>query len=83
MSGSLTLGSFQSEISGEIEYTAVRKVTASDSVITAADKKVNCNINHVYVDPATFIDRARYIGGGDFIISFDKKKIIATIYFLV
>ena len=52
-------------------------------MITDTDKKVNCTANHVYVDPATFIGRARYIGGGDFIISFDKKKIIATIYFLV
>ena len=83
LSGSFTLGSFQFEISGEIESIAVGKVTASDSVITAADKKVNCNINHVYVDPAIFIVRPRYIGGDDFIRSFDEKKIIATIYFLV
>ena len=83
MSGSLTQGSFQFEISGEIKSTTVRKVTASDSTITAADNKVNFIVNQVYVDPATFVGRPRYIGGGDFIRSFYEKNTIATIYFLV
>ena len=48
---------------GEIESTAVRKVTSSDSGTTAANNKVNCNVNHIYVEPATFVGRSRYIGG--------------------
>ena len=63
LSGSFTLGSFQFEISGEIESIAVGKVTASDSVITSTDNKVNCNINHIYVYQTTFVVRPRYIGG--------------------
>ena len=82
-SGSLILGNFQFEISGEIGSTDVRKFPAADSVITVAVNTLHCTVNQAYIDTSTFFSGPISIWEYGFIIIFDENNFIGTIYFLI